>query len=152
MMVLLLTSCSNSKDIDAGAMERYNSMIEQLSTRADFKTKSEYFDISLDVGSIDGAYRFYVTIDNPKAAMYNVEAIAIESDVDYSNEMAANIGLFEDTKYSMIPNQTNASKGFVKGINISGVTKNENPVLYILVTWTNKDASVTKREFFKLGG
>jgi len=94
-MVLLLTSCSNSKDIDAGAMERYNSMIEQLSTRTDFKTKSEYFDISLDVGSIDGAYRFYVTIDNPKAAMYNVEAIAIESDVDYSNEMAANIGLFE---------------------------------------------------------
>ena len=100
----------------------------------------------------DGAYRFYVTIDNPKAAMYNVEAIAIESDVDYSNEMAANIGLFEDTKYSMIPNQTNASKGFVKGVNISGVTKNENPVLYILVTWTNKDASATKREFFKLGG
>ena len=83
--------------------------------------------------------------------MYNVEAIAIESDIDYSNEMAANIGLFEDTKYSMIPNQTNASKGFVKGINISGVTVNENPVLYVLVTWTNKDASVTKREFFKLG-
>ena len=61
LMVLLLTSCSNGKDVDAGAMERYNSMIEQLSTRADFKTKSEYFDISLDVGSIDGAYRFYVT-------------------------------------------------------------------------------------------
>ena len=60
--------------------------------------------------------------------------------------------MFEYTKYSMIPNQTNASKGFVKGVNISGVTTNENPVLYVLVTWTNKDASVTKREFFKLGG
>lgn len=150
-MVLLLTSCSNDKGVDAGTMERYNSMIEQLSTRTDFKTKSEYFDISLDVGSIDNGYRFYVTIDNPKAAMYNIEAIAIENAIDYTNEMAANIGLFEDTKYSMIPNQTNASKGFVRGINISGVTSNENPVLYVLVTWTNKDASVTKREFFKLG-
>ncbi len=151
LVAFLLTACSSDSTINKSASERYNSMIEQLSSRTDFKTSSEYFDISFDVASIDGGYRFYITIDNVKVAMYNVEAIAIEENVDYSNTMAANIGLFEDVKYSLIPNQSNVDKGFVKGINISGITENANPTLYILVVWSNKDLSITKREFIKVG-
>lgn len=146
-----MSSCASNNTLDPSAVEKYNSMIEQLNSRTDFKTSSEYFDIDLEVGTIDDGYRFYITIDNPKAAMYNVQAVAIEGDVDYQDTMAANIGLFEDTTYCLIPNQTNVSKGFVKGINISGVSNNENPIIYVLVSWSNKDLSVTKREFFKLG-
>lgn len=151
LIVFFLTACSNDSTINKSANERYNSMIEQLESRTDFKTSSEYFDISLEVASINGGYRFYVTIDNAKVAMYNIEAIAIEENVDYTNTMAANIGLFEDSAYSMIPNQSNISKGFVKGVNISGTSSDENPTLYVLVVWSNKDLSITKREFFKLG-
>lgn len=151
LVVFLLTACSNDSTINKSASERYNSMIEQLSSRTDFKTSSEYFDISFDIASIDGGYRFYITIDNVKVAMYNVEAIAIEENVDYSNTMAANIGLFEDEKYSLIPNQSNVDKDFVKGINISGTTDNSDPTLYVLVAWSNKDLSITKREFIKVG-
>ncbi len=151
LIVFLLTACTDSSTINKSSSERYNSMIEQLVSRTDFKTSSEYFDIAFQITSIDGGYRFYITIDNPKVAMYNVEAIAIESGVDYSNNMAANIGLFENGKYSLIPNQSNISKGFVKGVNISGTTTNAEPTLYVLVVWSNKDLSITKREFFRLG-
>lgn len=150
LLVFVLSSCSDDKNSNSSSMKRYNSMIEQLKSRTDFKEKSEYFDINLDVVSIDKGYRFYVIIDNCKLAMYNIEAIAIENNVDYSEEMAANIGLFEEFSYSMIPNQTYIAKGFVKGISISGISKNEKPVILVLVTWTNKDLSITKKEFFRL--
>ena len=151
MVVFLLSACSSDSTINKSASERYNSMIEQLSSRTDFKSSSEYFDISFDIASIENGYRFYISIDEPKVAMYNIEAIAIEANVDYSNIMAANIGLFEDEKYSLIPNQSYADKGFVKGVNISGTSENANPTLYVLVVWSNKDLSVTKREFIKVG-
>ncbi len=151
MVVFLLSACSNDSTINKSASERYNSMIEQLSSRTDFKSSSEYFDISFDIASIENGYRFYISIDEPKVAMYNIEAIAIEANVDYSNTMAANIGLFEDEKYSLIPNQSYVDKGFVKGVNISGTSENANPTLYVLVVWSNKDLSVTKREFIKVG-
>ncbi len=151
LVVFLLSACSSDSTINKSASERYNSMIEQLSSRTDFKSSSEYFDISFDIASIENGYRFYISIDEPKVAMYNIEAIAIEANVDYSNIMAANIGLFEDEKYSLIPNQSYADKGFVKGVNISGTSENANPTLYVLVVWSNKDLSVTKREFIKVG-
>lgn len=151
LVVFLLSACSSDSTINKSASERYNSMIEQLSSRTDFKSSSEYFDISFDIASIENGYRFYISIDEPKVAMYNIEAIAIEANVDYSNTMAANIGLFEDEKYSLIPNQSYVDKGFVKGVNISGTSENANPTLYVLVVWSNKDLSVTKREFIKVG-
>ena len=151
LVVFLLSACSSDSTINKSASERYNSMIEQLSSRTDFKSSSEYFDISFDIASIENGYRFYISIDEPKVAMYNIEAIAIEANVDYSNIMAANIGLFEDEKYSLIPNQSYADKAFVKGVNISGTSENANPTLYVLVVWSNKDLSVTKREFIKVG-
>ena len=151
LVVFLLSACSSDSTINKSASERYNSMIEQLSSRTDFKSTSEYFDISFDIASIENGYRFYISIDEPKVAMYNIESIAIEANVDYSNIMAANIGLFEDEKYSLIPNQSYADKGFVKGVNISGTSENANPTLYVLVVWSNKDLSVTKREFIKVG-
>lgn len=147
----MLTGCaSEDNTIDASLNERYRDLVEQLQARDDFKTSSEFFDIDFDIASIDNGYRYYVTIDNAKVAMYEIEAIAIEKDVDYTNLMAANIGLFEDIKYSIIPGQVYASEGFVKGINISGTTSNATPTLYVCVIWHNKDLSITHREYFKL--
>lgn len=150
LLLLVLVGCASDNTITTGANERYLDLISQLQTREDFKSSSEYFDITTDITSINGGYRYYITIDNAKVAMYEIEAIAIEKDVDYSSEMAANIGLFEDTKYSIIPGQVYTREGFVKGINISGLSSNENPTVYLCVIWHNKDLSLTHREYFKL--
>lgn len=150
LLLLVLFGCAKDNTIDTSANERYKDLINQLIAREDFKNSSEYFDIESEITSIDGGYRYYVTIDNAKVAMYEIEAIAIEKDVDYTNNMAANIGIFEDTHYSIIPGQVYTSKGFVKGINISGTTSNASPTLYLCVIWHNIDLSITHREYFKL--
>ena len=150
MITFMLCGCKQGDVINDSAKEKYSDMIALLQGHEGFTSNSELFDVTCDISSIEGGYRFYVIIDNAKTAMYDVTAIAIEQDVDYSSTMAANIGIFEETDYSLIPNQYNPAKGFVKGISISGTTDNSAPSLLLLVEWKNKDMSVTYREFLQI--
>ena len=149
-ILLCLCGCKDGKVINDSAKEKYNDMVVLLNDHDNFAEASEFFDVSYDISKISEGYRFYIIIDNAKTAMYNVTAIAIEKGVDYSGNMAANIGIFEDHDYSLIPNQYNVEKGFVKGINISGITDKPAPVLYLLVEWSNKSMSITYREYIKI--
>jgi len=147
--IIILCSCSNNK-ATANANDRYENLINLLKENESFQNSSNYFDLSVDMGTINDGYRFYLTIDDAHSAMYNVEAIAIEKNVNYINEMAASIGIFEETEYNMIPNQANVDKGYVEGLVLSGTTKNSETTLYVLVQWYNKDYSTQHREFFQI--
>lgn len=127
-------------------------MVELLSNYDEFADSSSYYDVTLDIAKISDGYRFYIIIDNPKVSMYDIEAVAIEKGVDYSQKMAANIGIFEEEYYSMVPNQYNTEKGFVKGVSISGVTTSLNGEFYLLVQWNNSSMSHVHREFIRLKG
>ena len=150
LLLFLLCACKQGDVINNSAREKYNDMVDFLREHDTFTADSELFDISYDVSRIEGGYRFYIIIDNVRTAMYDVTAIAIEPGVDYSSTMAASIGIFEENDYSLIPNQYNAQKGFVKGISISGLSDTERPELLLMVEWKNKDMSVTYREFIRL--
>ena len=150
LLMISLCACKGEAVIDKGQHEKYIDVVRQLQERQEFLDRSEFFDITFDSNKIENAYRFYVIIDNVRIAMYDVIAVAVEKGVDYSNNMAANIGIFEDNEYSLIPNQYNAERGFMKGISISGISSKANPVLYLLVEWHNKDRSITNREYIKI--
>ena len=149
-IVLILTGCSTIKKNTNDDNERYYNLIEIIKENDNFIEDSNYYDVKVEMATINNGYRYYITIDNAHAAMYNIEAIAIELDTDYSNQMTANIGIFDELEYCMIPNQSNANNGYVEGLIISGTTKNESTTLYLLVQWYNKDYSQQYREFFKL--
>ena len=149
LFLLLLTSCSlNSNSIDNN--ERYNNLIKIINENESFLDSSNYFDIKVEMANINDGYRYYVTIDNAHSAMFNIEALAIEKEEYESNHMFANIGIFDELEYNMIPNQSYVEKGFVEGLIFSGVTNKPETTLYILVQWYNKDYSQQYREFFKL--
>ena len=150
LIVLCLCGCQEAGKEDVDPNKRYFSLIDSISERDTFLEDSNYFDISTEIAPINDGYRYYVTIDNPRAALYDIEAMAIEKGVDYTNNMAANIGVFEETEYSMIPNQKNPDKGYVSGIVISGTTEKEETTLYIYVSFKNEDYSNTHVEYFKL--
>lgn len=145
---LFLVGCSSTATNEY--QEKYYSMINLINERDEFQTSSSYFDISTDISQIsDGNYRYYVTIDKPRNAMKEISMIIVEKDVDYSETMAANVGVLTSEYYNMIPNQYNSEKGYYKGVSASGISSSSNPVLYVLVQW--KDAnSNSVREYFKL--
>lgn len=152
ILIFSLSACSSNSGTSANDADviRYYDMIELINSYSNFSTSSNYFDISGEISEIDGGYRYYIFIDNARVTMYDIEAIAIEKGVDYSNTMTANIGIFESNEYHMIPNQSDIDLGYVKGVSISGFTTTENPTLYVLVQWKNKNRDTTYREFFEI--
>lgn len=144
----MLTGCSSTGTNEY--QEKYYSMINLINERDEFLTNSSYFDISTDISQIsDGNYRYYVTIDKPRNAMKEISMIIIEKDVDYSEIMAANVGVLTSDYYNMIPNQINVDKGYYQGISASGVSTLANPVLYVLVQWKDGNSN-SIREYFRL--
>lgn len=152
ILIFSLSACSSDSGTSANDADviRYYDMIELINSYSNFSTSSNYFDISGEISEIDGGYRYYIFIDNARVTMYDIEAIAIEKGVDYSNTMTANIGIFESDEYHMVPNQSDIDLGYVKGVSISGFTTTENPTLYVLVQWKNKNRDTTYREFFEI--
>jgi len=150
LITLFLTGCQSKSD-SVDYKVRYENLIKLLEENESYQNDSNYFDLSTDMATIEGGYRFYLTIDHAHAAMYNIEAIAIEKNVDYSSNMAASVGVFEESEYNMIPNQANIDKGYVEGLVLSGTTNNPETTLYVLVQWYNKDYSTQHREFFEIG-
>ena len=151
VICLLLCGCNAKKSGESDSTAKYEDMIELVNSYDSFIEKSDYFDVDWEVTKLsNGGYRFYVVIEKAKIAMYDVEAIAVEKGVDYTNFMAANVGVFEEKHYAMIPNQANADKGYVSGIVMSGLTNNPETTLYMLVQWKSKDMSTIRRQYLKL--
>ena len=152
VFLLLLCGCGSKKsDNEKDRLNKYEDMIELVRSYDSFLESSDYFEIDTEVTKLnEGGYRFYVIIEKARVAMYDVEAIAIEKNVDYSSFMAANVGIFEDRDYTMIPNQSNPDKGYVAGIVMSGLCNDPETSLYMLIQWKSKDMSTTKRQFLKL--
>jgi len=143
----MLCGCSyfNTKD---EKQESYNNLLDTIKDRTTFASASDYFNISYDITNTDEGYRYYITIDAPRVAMYGVQVIAVERGQVFSNNMAANIGILDGEEYNMIPNQANVSKKYVAGLTVSANTDVENPDILMLVQWYSKSQEV-KQEFFE---
>ena len=98
----------------------------------------------------DDRYMYIIEMINEHESFQTTEILGIEKGVDYRNNMAANVGIFEDKEYNMVPNQANIDDGFVKGIVVSGVSKEPQTTLYIFVQFKNADYSITRSEYFQL--
>ncbi len=146
VMLLMITSGCSTKTVDSDVekMSKYNSLYVDCLNNADFKLKSDNFNIELDFTQTDNGYNYYIVIDEPKVAMYDVEAIVVENLMNYNEiDMMPTVGIFESGEYNLVPYQTNKQNNFYGGIVISGDTLVENVDLYALVTW--KDVTMTKQ-------
>lgn len=150
LILLSLWGCKTKEGIDINLQNKYLDMIDSIRNTESFEESNSCFNISTDLSKGDKTNRFYIIIDSPQIAMYDIEAVAIEENVDYTNTMAACVGIFEETEYSMVPKQVNSKEGYVKGISISGLTDSDSPVLYMMIQWKNKDHNETYKHFIKV--
>lgn len=146
LCLFTLVGCQGASNSD---LKLYNEMIEILSNADDFASSSKYFSTTFEVTSTSEGQRYYIVIDNPNIAMYDVSVIAFEEDADTENAFAPNAGIF-DEEINIVPNQINKDKGYVKGISISGLLTNNNPVVYCLVQWKDDKNTKVFREYLKL--
>lgn len=148
--LLCLTACKKSNPEISNPSDNYRYIIEMIKDNDNFVQQSSYYDIDVQIAKIDDGYRYYIIIDNPKIAMYDIVVVGIEKGVDYTNTMAANVGIFEESKYNIVPNQANPDKGYVKGLVVSGICENPKTDIYVYVQFSNKDYSSIHGEYLKL--
>lgn len=147
--MLMACGCSQKNQTTAEDMVEYETYYTAICDNIDFITESQNYSCELEMTQVeDGSYRYYVVLDQPKIAMYNITAMIVENDIAYSDtdKMMPSIGIFDDQK-SMIPNQVDSENGFVKGIALSGESSEATIQLKVLVQWTDKTKKSVSREF-----
>lgn len=142
---LLLCGCTrNSKDnLNQAGIETYETYYTEVISNGHYTETSQYFTLSYEMIRVeDGSYRYYIILDDPKIAMYNVMMIAVENGVSYQEceTMVPSFGIFED-RVSLVPGQVNYEEGYVKGISISGQSDKDTMDLLILVRWKSSDGT-----------
>jgi uncharacterized protein YceK len=148
--ILTFSGCTKNTT-DAAAQEEYQTYYNTVSENVSFADAAKNFTCELEMTQVeDGTYRYYVVIDHPVSAMYNIITIAVENDIKYddADKMMPSMGIFDDPK-SMIPGQVDTKNGFVKGIALSGESSESKINLKLLVQWTDKAEKTTTREFIK---
>lgn len=148
LLLLSLFGCKTKNNNNAN--DKYIYIIESIKNNDKFASDSEYYDINVQMAKINDGYRYYVTIDNPRISMYDIEVLAIEKDSDYDVTMAASAGIFDEKEYNLIPNQHNSKDGFYKGVIISGTCSNPETILYIYVKYSSYDYSQVYNEYISL--
>lgn len=142
---LLLCGCTrNSKDnLNQAGIETYETYYTEVISNGHYTETSQYFTLSYEMIRVeDRSYRYYIILDDPKIAMYNVMMIAVENGVSYQEceTMVPSFGIFED-RVSLVPGQVNYEEGYVKGISISGQSDKDTMDLLILVRWKSSDGT-----------
>ena len=146
---LLFSGCA-SEDKESAALLRYKSYYSAISESTDIATSSDKYSFSAEMTEESGGNRaYYIFLDDPQVAMYDVVMMAVENNMPYDSavKMMPSIGVF-DGSYSMIPYQVNKADGFVKGMVMSGSTNQESVNLKVMVEWKDKYREKVHRDFY----
>ena len=148
IICMLLTGCSNQDLADNksnGLYKQYLKYEKKLIEQQDYQESSDEFLIRLVVNKIDDDNnRYDIIIDNPKINMYHLQAIAKVRQDD--SESLPNLGILENDVFSLVPNLVDKTKGIYKGVNLSGVTKEEKFDVLIYLTFYSDENCKEKEE------
>lgn len=153
LSIVMLSGCTKDTTVnEQDSLTKYESYLNTLIEQDRYVQDSYYYDIYAILNKLeDGTTRYDIIIENPQVAMYNIEILVAESTAKRSDMVIYPcIGIFDEESYTLIPNQSNTSEGYIEAICLSGVTTVEEPVLNILVTWKDYAKLTTTREFIKL--
>lgn len=147
VLALGISGCTKRSNSDQDFQYTYNSFVDSILDNNGVDTKDIPFSHKLEVTKeTSGEYRYEITIDNPRVAMYNIQMMVVDKSA--SGEYPF-IGLMSDEAlYSMIPNQENKEKYFVKGIVLEGISSTPKFTLYVQVSWKDYAQINTRTVFF----
>lgn len=147
---ILLTGCGSTAS--STKLKNYQTYYQAVMDQIHFTGASRYYTLSAEMEEVsEGAYSYYIVLDTPRIAMYNVVMIAVANDTQLADAstMMPSIGIF-DGPYSLIPDQVNADDGFVKGMVISGSSDTDQVSLKMLVEWQDKNGENLQREYHQV--
>ena len=109
VMLISLSACSyfNKKDI-AAEDSLYQAYYNSIKDNSKYTANNNYFKISAEMSQLpQGNYLYYVFIDEPQIAMYDIKVMIMEDGfiMNEDSDLLATVGIVDDTKVNMIPYQ-----------------------------------------------
>ena len=150
LLIGLTAGCKASAKVSEQMMASYEGYYLSVQDNERFQNGSDYYRISGEISQIaDGSYRYYIFLDSPQIAMYDVVMLAVEDDIpfDSAEKMMPSIGVFEKKDYSLVPFQTRVTAGYVKGLVISGECDQPSVNLKLMVEWRDQSRKNSVREY-----
>jgi hypothetical protein len=152
LAILILNGCAfdSNEYLSTENYARYQAYYTSIFDNDRFLTYSDAFLLEVVFTKIENQYRYDIIIDQPNIAMYDIEVMVVENDISFerSDKMMPNFGIFETNDTNMIPYQVDVSKGYVKGIILSGLIDVPVVELKIMIAWKDYAKLNSTREFF----
>ncbi len=153
ILLLLSTGCKKKNSEQEILLEKYAYIYQTITDNDSFNSTVDNYDLSVTMSKqSSNLYRYDITIDNPNVAMYDIEVMAVENNIEYglTNKMMPTIGILDNAEYNMVPFQSDTERNFVKGLILSGETK--NPVLNLKIRVSYKDYLQVseKRDYYSI--
>ena len=140
----------NERKLEEEMYQAYLTYYQALLDTTEKASRVQEFSTSIVINQIeDGKYRYDLIIDEPKVAMYDVEALAVirtPEDTISTEKMMPSVGIFDDF-YNMIPNQVYKDRGYVAGVVLSLTSSEPKIRIDLIVCWQDKERSVVNKRF-----
>ena len=147
-----LTGCSHFGKDEHKDMKLYETYIDSVVNNHGIESTNIPFEYEMDVyRQKNGTYKYEINIYNPHVAMYDIQAIAVNLDMDMNTNIYPCIGLLGDDldyQYNMIPYQARGEKGFIRMITLDAVSFKEQFTVNVMVTWKDSSLQNESRVFF----
>lgn len=149
--LLVLVGCFDSQRVQEEQLARYETYWTSMLNETQFQTTSRNFNIEVDIDKVDNFYEYYVVIDEPKVAMYDIEIMVIENSelFDAFDRMLPSVGIF-DEPFNMVPYQVRRDLNYREGAALVRQELTEPQVtIQVMVMWKNYTRLESFREMFE---
>lgn len=151
LLMVLLTGCKNLHHQDSESIKVYESFIDAVISNKGIESKIIPFEYKMNVFKQKDDYKYEIELYNPQVAMYDIQAIAVDQNLDSNTNVYPCIGILGDDaqkQFNMIPYQARGDKGFVKMIILDAVSPKEEFTVNVMVTWKDSTLQNQSRVFF----
>lgn len=155
VVLLSVSGCQATNKTEQIIKQKYETYYHEIMNNELFSASSSYFDLTGTINEVGpNKYRYDLIIDNPKVAMFSVNALVVENNRDlFSEQIDSVLPLAYSTSklpINLMPFQVNLAQGYVKGVVLSGIVS-ELPVnLKVVVLWEDYGEIKDYKQFIEL--
>lgn len=138
VLVLLLSGCNQNNDrLNVKSPQIYDQFHNLIDNNFMRSSDNLVFNSQLKVKKIKEGYEYRLVINKPQIVMRNIKAMVLTKPDD--NKIAPNIGITNDKKISLVPNQVNVKLGFPKTFVLKGKINTNTFNLTAVITFKDEN-------------
>lgn len=145
--LFILSGCSSSQ-LKEEQQKIYHGFKDALLDNGDLISGNIPFSYDIEVEEKDGKYVYTVIVHDTKVAMSNIQMMILNPADANKDIDTATIGIFDEIKYNMIPNQENEKDGYYKKIQLQGSSEEKDFKVYATLSWKDSNQLIQYQVFF----